>query len=302
MDIEDLGVDEWMVCAIMAMYADALTAVRLNGKTSQDFSVRVGVHQGSVLSPLLFIMVMEALSRTFRGGLPLELLYADDLVLLAETVELLKEKILRWKLGLEEKGMRVNMGKTKVMGSRMDAGRETKSGKYPCGVCNRGVGSNSIKCTSCGSWVHKRCSGVSGKLSKALNFVCKRCAGGTRVQLGELTEVSLDMDQKLECVDKFRYLGDMIGAGGGAGESSRARVSSAWAKFRELAPILTNRGASLKVKGKIYKACVQRVLVYGSETWPMKTEDLQRLERAEGMMWRWMCGVRLADRRPTTDY
>ena len=63
------------------------------------------------------------------------------------------------------------------------------------------------------------------------------------------------------CVDKFRYLEDMIGAGGGAGESSRARVSSAWAKFRELAPILTNRGASLKVKGKIilYKACVQPV-------------------------------------------
>ena len=71
-------------------------------------------------------MVMEALSRTFRGGLPLKLLYADDLVLLAETVELLKEKILRWKLGLEEKGMQVNMGKTKVMGCQMDAGRETK--------------------------------------------------------------------------------------------------------------------------------------------------------------------------------
>ena len=44
------------------------------------FSVRVGVHQGSVLSPLLFIIVLEALSREFREGLPMELLYADDLV------------------------------------------------------------------------------------------------------------------------------------------------------------------------------------------------------------------------------
>ena len=78
----------------------------------------------------------------------------------------------------------------------------------------------------------------------------QRRAGGTRVQLGGLTEISLGMDQQLECVDKFWYLGDMIGAGGGAGESSRARVSSAWAKFRELAPILTNRGASLKVKSE----------------------------------------------------
>jgi len=61
--------------------------------------VRVGVHQGSVLSPLLFIVVMEALSITFRDGLPLELLYQDDLVLLADTEELLVEKIVRWKTG-----------------------------------------------------------------------------------------------------------------------------------------------------------------------------------------------------------
>ena len=49
-------------------------------------------------------------------------------------------------------------------------------------------------------------------------------------------------------------------------------------KFIELAPILTSRGASLAVKGKVYKACVQRVLVYGSETWPIKVEDMQKLE------------------------
>ena len=42
------------------------------------------MHQGSVLSPLLFIIALEALSREFREGLPMELLYADDLVLVAE--------------------------------------------------------------------------------------------------------------------------------------------------------------------------------------------------------------------------
>ena len=88
-------------------------------------------------------------------------------------------------------------------------------------------------------------------------------------------------------------IGDMIGAGGGAGEAATARVRCAWSKFRELAPVLTSRGASLKVKGKVYSTCVQRVLVYGSETWPMKAEDMKRLERTERMMVRWMCGVRL---------
>ena len=76
-----------------------------------------------------------------------------------------------------------------------------------------------------------------------------------------LPQISLGAGQNLECVDKFCYLGDMIAAGGGAEEASRARVRCAWAKFKELAPILTSRGASLKVKGRVYKSCVQS-LVY----------------------------------------
>ena len=63
------------------------------------------------------------------------------------------------------------------------------------------------------------------------------------------------------------YLGGMIEAGGGADEVSKASVRKAWIKFKELTPMLTSRGASLRVKGKVYKDCIQRVLVYGSETW-----------------------------------
>ena len=53
----------------------------------------------------------------------------------------------------------------------------------------------------------------------------------------------------------------------------------------------------MKLKGKIYKACVQSVLVYGSETWPVKEEDARRLERNEMWMVRRMCGVKLSDRK-----
>ena len=66
--------------------------------------MKVGVHQGSVLSPLLFVIVMEALSQEYRLGCPWELLYADDLVLMAESVEELKERLVLWKQNLEEKG------------------------------------------------------------------------------------------------------------------------------------------------------------------------------------------------------
>ena len=55
-----------------------------------------------------FIIVLEALSREFREGLPMELLYVDDLVLVAETEELLMEKLRKWKKGMELKGLRVN--------------------------------------------------------------------------------------------------------------------------------------------------------------------------------------------------
>ena len=84
-------------------------------------------------------------------------------------------------------------------------------------------------------------------------------------------------------------------------EAARARVRCAWAKFKELSPILTVRGASYRIKGRIYSACVQSVLIYGTETWAMKADDLRSLERTERMMVRWMCGVSLKDRRRSED-
>ena len=89
--------------------------LRVNNTYSDEFGVKVGVHQGSVLSPLLFVIVLEALSCEFRTGTPWELLYADDLVISAETEEGLKMKLNKWKTEMEAKGLRLNMGKTKIM-------------------------------------------------------------------------------------------------------------------------------------------------------------------------------------------
>jgi hypothetical protein len=63
---------------------------------------------------LLFIAVLEALSLHFREGLPWELLYADDLVLLAESEEKLIEKFRHWKDGMKAKGLGVNIEKTQA--------------------------------------------------------------------------------------------------------------------------------------------------------------------------------------------
>ena len=56
----------------------------------------------------------------------------------------------------------------------------------------------------------------------------------------------------LEKVDKFCYLGDMLGADGGCDSAVTTRVRSAWKKYREYLHILTGKGFSLKLKGKVY--------------------------------------------------
>ena len=53
----------------------------------------------------------------------MELLYAEDLVLVAETEELLKEKLRKWKRGMELKGLRVIIGKTKAMRCQVRIGQ-----------------------------------------------------------------------------------------------------------------------------------------------------------------------------------
>ena len=110
--LRKLGVEEWIVRLVQGMYANAWSRVRVGEGYSEEFEVTVGVHQGSILSPLLFIIVPEALSREFRSGIPWEDLYADDLV--AEWLEECVRRLLTWKEAMEKKGLRVNAGKTKI--------------------------------------------------------------------------------------------------------------------------------------------------------------------------------------------
>ena len=83
---------------IQGMYSNAWSHVRFNGLYTEEFDKGVGGHQDSVLSPLLFILVLEVLSSEFRTGVPWELLYADGLVLIADTQEECISKPKAWKV------------------------------------------------------------------------------------------------------------------------------------------------------------------------------------------------------------
>jgi hypothetical protein len=186
---------------------------------------------------------MEMVTAEIREGLPWEILYADDLVILAESEEELKKKVLKWKKAMEAKGLKVNLGKTKVMFGGEEGEVEELMCKWPCGVCSKGVGRNSIQCTACSKWIHKKCSGIKGNLMSSMNmFKCRRCLRG---QTTEVSSKGLDIGNGniLEKVRKFCYLGDMLSVDGGADAAVVARTRGAWKKFRELLPILTIKGS-----------------------------------------------------------
>ena len=53
----------------------------------------------------------------------------------------------------------------------------------------------------------------------------------------------------------------------------------------------------MRLKGKVYGACVRSSMIYGSETWAVNAAELEaKLERAEMRIVRWMCGVSLREK------
>ena len=218
-------------------------------------------------------------------------------MVIAKSLPELERKFLTWKQGLESRGLRVNLAKTKVLVSRKADKPLVPSGRWPCAVCRSGVGRNSIKCTRCKLWTHKRCTNIRGRLTRKLEFVCGRCSGvipSTDVQT--LDSIPCE-GGSLAVVDSFCYLGDRISSAGGCSESIAGRIRIGWAKFRELLPLLASKGLSLRVKGRLYDACVRTAMLHGCETWAVTADDLRRLERNEGCMVRWMCNVQSFDQQ-----
>ena len=219
-----------------------------------------------------------------------------DLVIVDETLDGLVKRFKTWKTEMEAKGLRVNMDKSKIMISGPNLHTLKDTGKFPCAVCRTGLGNNSIYCSSCSHWVHKKCSGIKGKLHPDVNFKCSRCSGSARpIDARPFEQLEVD-GEELQVVDSFCYLGDSLSAGGGCEVSSITRIRAAWGKFRELLPILTSRSLSLLKRGEVYSCCVRSTMLYGSETWAQTRETLQRMQRNDRTMIRWICGVRLSDR------
>jgi len=93
----------------------------------------------------------------------------------------------------------------------------------------------------------------------------------------------------------------MLSVDGDADAAVETRIQIGWNKFRQLVPLLTNKDVSLIMRERLYSSCVRSSMLHGSETWPVRKENMVTLQRAEMRMVRWMCGVKLKDRLPSKE-
>ena len=77
-------IPEDLVRSVMSMYRGARTRVRFNCELSEEFEVTLVLHQGSMVSPFHFALLVDVATEFARESALSELLYADSLVLMSE--------------------------------------------------------------------------------------------------------------------------------------------------------------------------------------------------------------------------
>ena len=94
------------------MYDGAVTNVRTYESLISDFSITIGLYQGSALSSFLFAIVMEEFTRAIQDEIPWCMLFADEIVLVDETRAGVNTKLELWRQTLESRGFRLSRIKT----------------------------------------------------------------------------------------------------------------------------------------------------------------------------------------------
>ena len=109
------GLAEKYVRIVQDMYHDSITAVRCAVGVTEVFEVRVGLHQGSALSPCLFAVIMNRMTDDIREEAPWTIMFADDIMIGSESNARVEEKLESWIYALERRGMKLNRRKTEYM-------------------------------------------------------------------------------------------------------------------------------------------------------------------------------------------
>ncbi|MFS7997302.1 putative RNA-directed DNA polymerase [Helianthus anomalus] len=113
--LEIRGVSGKYIDLIRDMYVRTKTSVRAPVGDTDSFPVEVGLHQGSALSPFLFAVILDELTKLIQGALPWCLLFADDIVLVADSKQSLNARLEEWRAALEGRGLKISRSKTEYL-------------------------------------------------------------------------------------------------------------------------------------------------------------------------------------------
>ncbi|KAL8622673.1 hypothetical protein ACOMHN_009307 [Nucella lapillus] len=114
------------IAIIQQLYEDATCQVIHEGKLTDPFQVQTGVRQGCLLSPTIFLMVVDWIMRQSTAGQKTgiqwtftkqleDLDFADDITLLSHRQQHAQEKLERVAVEAEKIGLRINIGKTEIL-------------------------------------------------------------------------------------------------------------------------------------------------------------------------------------------
>ena len=114
--LAEQGVPEKYVRLVKDTYEDARTQVNTSIGVTDKITVRVGLHQGSSLSPYLFDMLLDVMVRGTKEQPPWCMVFADDIVLCSTRREHVERKLEEWRRAMEERGLKICRNKTEYLG------------------------------------------------------------------------------------------------------------------------------------------------------------------------------------------
>ena len=121
-----MGIPDHLTCLLRNLYAGQEVTGRTGHGTTDWFQIRKGVCQGCILSPCLFNLYAEYITRNAgleetQAGIKIagrninNFRYSDDTILMAESEEELKSLLMKVKEESEKAGLKFNIQKMKVM-------------------------------------------------------------------------------------------------------------------------------------------------------------------------------------------
>ena len=203
---------------------------------------------------------------------------------------------------LEKRGMKANVEKTKVMALGRSPSEKKGSGqtRYPCSICSKGVGSNSINCRTCDLWYHKRCSGLQSlkRIEDTFELPYLQQEDSLKSRTRNATVLGWMEANWVWLMISVTSISDVMSCDSGAEKCCKSQDSCRLEKNGEKLLDSWSTGAFQWRTGQEYnhQACIRPVLLYGGEAWPITKWLEQLLWSCDFRVLRYMAKIRWEDR------